>query len=53
MALMKGKEDKGDGGEDEEQLDKMKQREGRGELRRLDQNKRSAEWGGLIEDVFR
>lgn len=40
---MKGREDKGDAGEGEEQLDKMKQREGRGVLRRLDWNKRSAE----------
>lgn len=41
---MKGRQDEGDAGEDEEQgWDKIKRREGRGELRRLDRNKRSAE----------
>lgn len=41
---MRGREDEGDAGEGEEQeWDKMKRREGRGELRRLDQNKMSAE----------
>lgn len=41
---MKGREDEGDAAEDEEQeWDKIKQRGGRGELRRLDRNKRSAE----------
>lgn len=41
---MKGREDEGDAGEDKEQdEDKIEQREGRGELRRLGRNKRSAE----------
>lgn len=41
---MKGRKDEGDAGEDEEQeRDKIKRREGRGKLRRLDRNKRSAE----------